>query len=148
MSVEENIQTVKNFFAAIASGDKKALLALAAEDIEWMIPGEDWPLAGTRHGHAGLANLLETASKSIETSTEPREFIGQGDRVLVIGYASGKIKATNKAFEDHWVFAITVHDGKLTSIREYIDTQALARAAAKSGNAESYPDNRSDLRAR
>jgi hypothetical protein len=73
--------------------------------------------------------LLQTASKSIETSTEPREFVAQGDRVLVVGFAKGKIKATNKTFEDHFVFAITVRDGKLTNIREYIDTQALARAA-------------------
>ena len=72
MSTEQNAQTVKNFFAAIDRGDKDALLALVAEDIEWIIPGEDRPLAGTRHGHARLADLLETASKSIETSTEPR----------------------------------------------------------------------------
>ena len=129
MSIEKNIQTVKDFFAAIGRGDRKALLALVAEDIEWIIPGEDWPLAGTRHGHAGLADLLETASKSMETSTEPREFVAQGDRVLVVGFARGKIKATNKTFEDDWIFAITVRNGKLTNIREYIDTQALARAA-------------------
>jgi len=131
MSNEKNIQTVKDFFAAIGRGDKERLLALVAEDIEWIIPGEDWPLAGTRHGHAGLADLLETASKSIETSTEPREFIAQGDKVLVIGFAKGKIKATNKAFEDHFVFAITIQNGKLTNIREYIDTQALARASQR-----------------
>ena len=40
-----------------------------------------------------------------------------------------KVKATNKAFEDDWVFAITVRNGKLTNIREYVDTQALARAS-------------------
>ena len=129
MSIEKNIQTVKDFFAALGRGDREALLALVAEDIEWIIPGEDWPLAGTHRGHAGLADLLQTASKSIETSTEPREFVAQGDRVLVVGFAKGKIKATNKTFEDHFVFAITVRDGKLTNIREYIDTQALARAA-------------------
>ena len=129
MSIEKNIQTVKDFFAAIGSSDREALLALVAEDIEWIIPGKDWPLAGTYRGHAGLADLLETASRSIETSTEPREFVAQGNRVLVLGFASGRIKATNKTFEDHWVFAITVRDGKLTSIREYIDTQALARAS-------------------
>jgi hypothetical protein len=129
MSTEKNVQTVKDFFAAIGRGDKEGLLALIAEDIEWIIPGEDWPLAGTHRGHAGLADLLQTASKSIETSTEPREFVAQGDRVLVVGFAKGKIKATNKTFEDHFVFAITVRDGKLTNIREYIDTQALARAA-------------------
>ena len=129
MSTEENIRTVKDFFKAIAHGDREALLALVAEDIEWIIPGKDWPLAGTRHGHAGLADLLETASASIETSTEPREFVAQGDRVFVVGFATGKIKATNKTFEDDWIFAITVRDGRLTSIREYIDTQALSQAA-------------------
>ena len=129
MSTEKNVQTVKDFFAAIGRGDKEGLLALVAEDIEWIIPGEDWPLAGTHRGHAGLADLLQSASKSIETSTEPREFVAQGDRVLVVGFAKGKIKATNKTFEDDWIFAITVRGGKLTSIREYIDTQALARAA-------------------
>lgn len=129
MSIEKKTQTVKDFFAAIGRGDRKALLELVTEDIEWIIPGEDWPLAGTRHGHAGLADLLETASKSMETSTEPREFVAQGERVLVVGVATGKIKATNRTFKDDWVFAITVRNGKVTKIREYIDTQALARAS-------------------
>jgi uncharacterized protein len=129
MSTEKNVQTVKDFFAAIGRGDREDLLALIAEDIEWIIPGEDWPLAGTRRGHAGLADLLETASKTMETSTEPREYVAQGDRVLVVGVATGKIKATNKPFKDDWVFAITVRNGKVTKIREYIDTQALARAS-------------------
>jgi hypothetical protein len=87
---------VKDFFAAIGRGDRQALLALVAEDIKWIIPGEDWPLAGTYRGHPGLADLLDTASSSMETSTEPREFVAQRDRVLVVGFASGKIKATNK----------------------------------------------------
>src|ERR1700722_18937911 len=134
MSIEANVQTVKDFFAAIGRGDRERLLALVAEDIEWIIPGEDWPLAGTRHGHAGLADLLETAPQTIETSAEPREFVAQGDRVLVVGFARGKIKATNKTFEDDWIFAITVRDGRLTNIREYVDTQALARASQMDAN--------------
>jgi ketosteroid isomerase-like protein len=129
MSIEKNVQTVKAFFDAIGRGDRDALLSLVAEDIEWIIPGKDWPLAGTRHGQGGLTDLLETASTSIETSTEPREFIAQGDRVFVVGFARGRIKATNKTFEDDWIFAITVRHGKLTNIREYVDTQALARAS-------------------
>ena len=134
MSTQENVQIVKDFFAAMGRRDKQGLLALSAEDIEWIIPGEDWPLAGTHRGHAGLVDLLQK-SEMLETSTEPLEFIAQGDRVLVVGFAKGKIIATNKTFEDDWVFAITVRNGKLTNIREYIDTQALARAsetAAKS----------------
>ena len=130
MSTEKNVQIVKDFFAAMGTYNEQDLLALAAEDIEWIIPGEDWPLAGTHRGHAGLENLLQKANETVETSyPEPPEFIAQGDRVLVVGFATGRIKATNKTFEDHWVFAITVRNGKLTNIREYIDTQALARAS-------------------
>jgi ketosteroid isomerase-like protein len=130
MSTEENVQVVKAFFEAIGSGDKQRLLELTAEDIEWILPGKDWPLAGTYRGHAGLTELVKKESDTIEMSiSEPREYVAQGDRVLVVGAAKGTIKATNKPFEDEWIFAITVRNGKLVGIREYIDTQAMARAA-------------------
>jgi len=130
MSIQENVQIVKDAFAAIGRGDMRGLQALSAEDIEWIVPGEDWPLAGTRRGHAGLADLLQTESETVESPFfEAREFVAQGDRVLVVGFTRGKIIATNKTFEDNWIFAITVRNGKLTNVREYIDTQALARAS-------------------
>ncbi|MFM0293784.1 MULTISPECIES: nuclear transport factor 2 family protein [Paraburkholderia] len=130
MSVDQNVQIVKDFFAAVGRGDMQSLLALCAGDVEWIIPGEDWPLAGTRRGHDGLEDLLQKESEKMETSfVETREFVAQGDRVLVIGFAKGRVNATKRTWEDHWVFAITVQNGKLTIIREYVDTQALARAS-------------------
>ena len=82
------------------------------------------------HGHAGIENLLQKAFEEVEmTYPKPPEFVSQGDRVLIVGAATGKIKATNKAFKDDWVFDITVRNGKVMKIREYIDTQALARAS-------------------
>jgi ketosteroid isomerase-like protein len=135
MSIEKNVQIVKDFFAAMGRGDKQGLLALSAEDIEWIIPGEDWPLAGTHRGHPGLADLLQKAFEMVEISyPEPPEFVAQGNRVLVVGVATGRIKATNRTFEDHFVFVITVRNGKLTNVREYIDTQALARASEMAAN--------------
>jgi uncharacterized protein len=130
MSIEKNVQVVKDFFAAIGSGDKQGVMALVAEDIEWIVPGEGWSLTGTHRGHEGLAHVLQKASEEVEmTYPKPPEYVAQGDRVLVIGVATGKIKATNKPFKDDWVFDITVQNGKLAKIREYIDTQALARAS-------------------
>jgi len=130
MSIEKNVQIVKDFLAALGRRDRQGLLALSADDIEWIIPGENWPLAGTHRGQAGLENLIQRANETVETSyPEPPEFIAQVDRVLVVGSATGRIKATNKTFVDYWVFAITVRNGKVTNIREYIDTQALARAS-------------------
>ncbi len=68
MSIEKNVQIVKDFLAALGRRDKEGLLALADEHIEWIIPGEDWPLAGTYRGHAGLENLLQKANETVETS--------------------------------------------------------------------------------
>ena len=135
MTIEENVQIVKDFFAAMGGYNRQDLLALVAEDIEWIIPGEDWPLAGTHRGQAELAAVLQKASEEVEmTYPEPPEFVAQRDRVLVVGVATGKIKATNKSFKDYWVFDITVRDRKVTRIREYIDTQALARASEIDGS--------------
>ena len=129
MSTQGNVQIVKELFAAVGRGDLQGVLALTADDVEWVIPGE-WPLAGTHRGHAGLENLLQKANETVETSyPKPPEFVAQGDRVLVVGVATGKIKATNRPFKDDWVFDITVRNGKVMKIREYIDTQALARAS-------------------
>jgi len=128
MSEQENVQVAKDAFAAIGRGDMQGLLALFAEGIEWIIPGE-WPLAGTHRGHAGVADLFQKAFEMIELSfSEPHEFVAQGDRVITVGVSKGRVKATNRTFEDHWVFAFTVRNGKVTNIREYIDTLALARA--------------------
>jgi uncharacterized protein len=113
----------------------QGLLALFAEDIEWIVPGEGWPLSGTYRGHAGVADFfrkdLEMAEYSI---VEPREFVAQGDRVLVVGFSSGRVKTTNKTFENNWVIAFTVRNGKVTNVREYIDTLALARAFEMAGS--------------
>jgi ketosteroid isomerase-like protein len=68
---QENVQIVKDCFAAMG-GDKQGLLALSVEDLEWIIPGEDWPLAGTHRGHAGLADLLQKASEIVEPIPDER----------------------------------------------------------------------------
>jgi ketosteroid isomerase-like protein len=152
MNTETNVQIVKGFFAAVGNGDIHGLLTLVAEDVEWIIPGEDWPLAGTYRGHEGITDVFRKASDEIEMSyPTPPEYVAQGNRVLVIGAATGRIKATNKPFSDNWVFDITVRDGRIARIREYIDTQALAQAAAGPAagpvEATSAPEDRSDLRA-
>ena len=129
MSVQENIQIVENGFAAFGRGDIQGVLALLAEDIEWISPGGALPPAGTYRGPAAVADFFQKLSETVEFSSfEPREFVAEGDRVLVVGFDSWRAKATNKTFEGHWVMAFTVRNGKVTSVREYTDTLALAQA--------------------
>lgn len=129
MNAQTNVRIAKAFFSAIGKGDRQVVIALCAEDIEWIIPGE-WAWAGAHRGHAGLTDFIQRSSETVEiTSSEPPTFIAEGDRVLAVGVAKGKVKATNKTFEDHFIFDFTVREGKVTNIREYIDTLALARAS-------------------
>ncbi len=128
MSTEDNRKIAEKFFSSM--GDRERLLSMTTDDVEWIIPGEGWPLAGTHRGHAGLTALLETASETVDTVfPEPLKFVAQDDRIFAEGFATGTIKATNKTFEDRFVFALTLRDGKVAAIREYVDTQALARAS-------------------
>lgn len=129
MSTRDNVRIVEDFFAATDRGDEQALVAACADDIEWIIPGE-WAWGGTHRGHAGLRSFLQHAAGTVEiSSSERHEYIAQEDRVVVLGVATGRVKATNLTFEDHFVFSITVRDGRIAKIREYIDTMALARAS-------------------
>jgi ketosteroid isomerase-like protein len=129
MSTQQNVQIVKDGYAAFGRGDIQGLLALFAEDIEWISPGEGLPLAGTYRGRAAVGNFFGKLAETLEFSAfEPREFLAEGDRVLVVGWESGKVKATNRPFEGQWVMAFTLRNGKVTNFREYSDTLAWARA--------------------
>ena len=47
-----------------------------------------------------------------------------------IGLSNQPREPRDSAATTDWIFDIAVKNGKLTKIREYIDTQALAKAAA------------------
>ena len=99
MSVRENVQIVKDAYAAFGRGDIQGLLALLAEDIEWVSPGGALPPSGTYRGPAAVAGFFQKLSEVVEFSSfAPREFVAEGDRVLVVGFDSWRAKATNRTF--------------------------------------------------
>jgi uncharacterized protein len=129
MGIQENLQVVKNGYAAYSRGDIPGLLALLAEDIEWQSPGAGLPLAGTYRGHDGAANFFEKLALEMDVlDFQPREFVADGDRVLVIGWERVKVKATNRTIELDWLMAFTVLNGKIAKFREYTDTKVIAAA--------------------
>ena len=69
MSTEENVQLVKNFFAAMGSG-KRVCWRCLPKILSGSFRAKDWPLAGTHRGHAGLADLLKKAPKRWKLHTQ------------------------------------------------------------------------------
>ena len=65
-------------------------LSLVAKDIEWIIPGEDWPLAAVPRAR-GIGGSASEGSDEMETTyPEPPEFVAQGVGVLVVVVRDGE----------------------------------------------------------
>jgi ketosteroid isomerase-like protein len=138
MGAQENLQVVKEGFAAFSRGDIPGLLALMAEDVEWIIPGPGLPLAGTYRGRDGVANFFQKLAADADIlEFQTREFVADGDHVLVIGWERAKVKATNRTVELDWVMSFAVRNGKVATYRQYTDTKALADAYGSAARAAS-----------
>lgn len=138
MAAKDNVQVVKSGYAAFDRRDIPGLVALLSEDVEWHTPGAGSPIAGTYRGRHGVTEFFQKLDREFEVlEFHPREFIAEGDRVLVVGSERMKSKSTNRVADLDWIMAFTVRNGKVTNFREYTDTQAIATACAKTAQAAS-----------
>jgi ketosteroid isomerase-like protein len=130
MVEQANVRTVQEIYAAFGRGDIPALLGALAEDVEWSVAGpQEVPHAGKRRGRAEVAAFFPVLAETEEFEQfEPREFIAQGDQVVVLGYLRSRVKATGRRYENEWAMVWTLRDGKVTRFRTYEDTAAEAAA--------------------
>jgi uncharacterized protein len=136
MGTPENVQIVKDAYAAFGRGHIPALLSLLTEVVVWNSPGEGLPLAGTYRGRDGVASFFQKLAKQAGIlEFQPREFLANGDRVLVVGWERTKIKATGHGAEIDWVMSFTLRNGKIAKFREHTDTKAIADAYVSSAAA-------------
>ena len=127
MSEHENVDVVRKGYEAFGRGDIKGLLAQLDPDVEWRTPGPaDLPTAGQRRGHDGVEEFFQTLSGLLDVERfETKQFIAQGDMVMVIGDDTSRVKATGAALEFRFVHAFTVRNGKVVTFDEYADVSAL-----------------------
>ena len=131
MAENENVQVVRDAYAAFQRGDIPGLLGLMSEDVTWDTPGatDVIPYAGSKRGREGVAGFFSALAGSERiTHFEPREFTAQGDRVIVEGNYKGSVISTGRGYDIDWLHVFRIADGKIKSFREYIDTAALGEA--------------------
>ncbi|HET7018586.1 MAG TPA: nuclear transport factor 2 family protein [Streptosporangiaceae bacterium] len=130
MTTDTAAAVVTNYIRAVGDGDLELIRASFADDATWVYPG-DLPLSGTWQGRDAivddflgqLGDLLEPgAPLKIElTST-----LVAGDQV-VAEWTSQVTARGGVPFTNHNIAVFTVRDAKITSVREYTDTQLAAR---------------------
>ena len=132
-SDKASLEKVQEFFAKFGKGDIPGVLNTMSEDVNWFIPGPSTiPYAGQRKGREEAGKFFGAFSDAVEVQKfEPREFITQKDKVVVLGHEVLKVKTTAKVVDNEWVMVFTVDKDKITRFRSYEDTAALVAAFGK-----------------
>ncbi len=101
-----------------------------AENIEWQSPGpKEIPWAGTIRGREQVAQWFAILDETRELEQfVPREFIAQGNQVVVMCDERSRVKATGKVYEVALVAVWTLLNGTVTHYRESYDTATVLAA--------------------
>ena len=135
MSDSTNVDVIRRFYGAFGRGDIPAALDLLADDVEWIFRAPSvFPFAGTRRGREGVAEFFSLVGETLEFQQfEPREFVAQGDTVVVVGFERSVSKATGHTIEQEWAHVYTLRDGKIAKGRFFEDTAAYVDAFHRRG---------------
>lgn len=121
---DENKAVVARFFETFSSGNVQAMLDAMADGGSWWVSGRLEGMSG-RYDKASFGPLVEGAKaiyKSGGLVITPVSMIAEGDKVAV--EATGFAELTDgRMYEPQYHFLITVRDGKVFEVREYMDTQ-------------------------
>jgi hypothetical protein len=137
MNEQNNIAVIRQAFACFGQGDVPGILNTLSDDVHWWVaPIEGVPYTGARSGKAGATEFFSLMAQLEDTlQFEPRDFIAQGDLVVVRGQYAARVKATGREASTYFIQFFTVQNGKITSFEEYTDTAAFANAFAKAQSA-------------
>ena len=118
---ESNKQVVKAFLATFSSGDAARTMGMMADSATWWVAGT-MPISGT-YDKAAFTTLLMGVVDTLKGPIliTPKVLTAEGDRVAV---EAESLAHTNsgRTYNNRYQFLITVHDGLVTSVKEYLDT--------------------------
>jgi ketosteroid isomerase-like protein len=124
-----NVEIVRGFYDALASGDLGGALALLAPDCAWT-EMDGFPYGGT---YNGPAEVTDGVFKRIGADWEGfafdlDEIIDGGDTLASVGTYSGTYRATGKPMKVRAVHVWTVRNGKLATFEQFADTLRVAES--------------------
>ena len=130
MSAPDNVALIKTIYDQFTNGDIAGVLSHFTDDVNWETPGfPHIPYAGRFCGRNEVAKFFDGLGRTAAFDCfEPKEYIADGDRVVVFGFYSGKGRMTQKPFATKWAMVFTVRNGKVSGFHEFFDTQNLGSA--------------------
>ena len=122
---DTNRDLVQRFFTLLGAGDLDGALALMTDDATWWIAGKPGKAAvcGTL-AKRQVAKLLRNITGALEgkLAMTVKEVMVEGDRVAAEVESLGQLKS-GRTYNQEYHFKFTIREGRIASVREYLDTQ-------------------------
>jgi ketosteroid isomerase-like protein len=121
----ENVEVVKQLYAAFFRRDASRILELTAAEIE-VEQSREVPWGGVWKGHEGLQKFFAELARHLENRALPIErYLDAGDCVVAIGRTQGVVRANGKGFDVPLAHVWEVRSGKAVRFRPYIDNPTM-----------------------
>lgn len=127
----ENLQVVKNFYAALGKGEMSTVVEMLTEDAEWDMPHprDLVPFGGKWQGKEEVKKFFGVMHDTVQMKgVELQEFIADQDKVVVIGHIKALALPTKKEYENDLVAVWTIENGKIKGMRDFMDTAQAVEA--------------------
>src|SRR5918997_4025488 len=132
--VQDSIDVAKLLYASFRRHDTESVLDLFADDAILHGPTtskEILPWGGTYNGMEGVKQFFKLLGEGLDIEQfDIIDFIGEREKVVVLGFISGKARMTQKPFETYFVHIIRVdrNNSKIAEFRVFNDSASLAQA--------------------
>jgi uncharacterized protein len=122
----KNIVAVRRLYEA--RGNPDIVKTVLAPDVRWEVV-EGFPYSGVYQGLNGVSDFFTRLFGDFEDwHTEPAEIFEAGDRVIGLGFYSGRAKASGRPFKARFAHVWTIRDGVIVRLQQCADTVQLAKA--------------------
>ena len=129
----DNIAIAKQAYQDFAEGNIEAVVAMMHPEVEW----RDSPGVPNISGdglfvgpEAIVQNVFGTLPEYYQDfALDAQELFGSGDKVVMVGYATGVWKETGKSFKANTVHVMTFKEGQMTHFFNATDTGTIISPA-------------------
>lgn len=127
-----NLETLKKGYQLFGEGKMEEVLAMWDDNIVWEacpnLPYIDGD--GVFRGKpAILSGVFAHLPEYYDNfNIEVREFVGDGDKIVMVGRYTGEYKPTGKTFDVHATHTWTYENGKVVNFFQAVDTAGITQS--------------------
>jgi uncharacterized protein len=114
-----NVDVLQSAYDAFGRGDIPAVMSVFGDDIDWHAPAV-LPQGMDARGQGEVGQFFQRLGSVWEDlKVEVDDFVASGDKVAVVGRASGKLGGSETGYG--FVHLWTMENGKAVRFQEYAD---------------------------